>query len=106
METDAMGEAIARINAAQHGVQTGVAIEMGMAESGALPSDAASPKHLRVGVNSAMVFQCALAGLLIKKGLITELEYAEACADAMEKERLTYELRLRKQTGNPNIRLI
>ena len=48
-------------------------------------------KHLRVGVNSAMVDSAGLATLLIEKGIITGDEYEKALADAMEHERERYE---------------
>lgn len=35
-------------------------------------------KHLRVGVNSALISQGALVKLLVDKGVITELEYWES----------------------------
>ena len=54
------------------------------------PDDTA-PKHLRVGVNSAMVENAALARLMMKKGLFTQEEYIEALADVMEEEAKTYE---------------
>jgi hypothetical protein len=52
-------------------MQSGVAYELGKDES------SASPKHLRVGINSALVNDAALVRLLVKKGLITEAEYME-----------------------------
>lgn len=91
-----------RIRRFQHAVQTGIALEMKLEPDGA----ATSPKHMRVGVDSSLVFGSALAGLLIKKGLITEDEYAEACANAMEREALQAEIRLRQRFNNPNIRLV
>jgi hypothetical protein len=48
-------------------------------------------KHLRVGVNSAMVDNSALAKLMISKGIITEEEYLKAVADEMELEVRRYE---------------
>lgn len=69
-------------------MQTGVKYEM---ETGR--DSATTPKHLRVGVNSAMVAQAGLVKLLIDKGLITEDEYFESQADAMEEEVKRYESR-------------
>jgi hypothetical protein len=45
-----------------------------------------SPKHLRVGVASAMVSISAVAALLIHKGIFTEEEYAVVLAKMMEQE--------------------
>jgi len=74
-----------RYRAAAHAMQSGVAMEMNYRPQ---PTEA---KHLRVGVNAAMVDQGALAKLLIAKGVFTEAEYLEALADAMEAEKHRYE---------------
>jgi hypothetical protein len=57
---------------AMHAVQTGVLMDI---ETGGENAAGASPKHLRVGINSAMINDDALARLLIDKGLITRVEY-------------------------------
>ena len=51
-------------------------------------------KHMRVGVNSAMVDVSVMAKLLIDKGLFTEAEYVKGMADAMDREAKRYEARL------------
>jgi hypothetical protein len=90
-----------RLAAAQHAVQTGVLLELqrtrALAASGR-PADvhrdddgACSPKHLRVGVNMAMVEASVLAKLLIDKGLVTEREYFEALCEGTEEEQRKYE---------------
>ena len=73
---------------AAHAMQSGVAVcmERGTAET--------TPKHLRVGVNSAMVNDAAIARLLIGKGIITLAEYEGAVADEMEREVKRYEYRI------------
>ena len=78
---------IERYENALHAMQSGVAYEMGL---GATDT---SPKHLRVGVNSAMVNDAAVATLLIEKGFFTLEEYQKAVADAMEREVVRYESR-------------
>jgi hypothetical protein len=65
---------------AAHAMQTGVKWEM---ETGSLDT---TPKHLRTGVNSALVDCTAIARLLISKGIFTEDEYYTAVADEMERE--------------------
>lgn len=82
-----------RYGAAAHAMQSGVAAEM------SVDIDPTSTKHLRVGVNSAMVDSSALAVLLIEKGVFTKAEYAEAIADAMEAEKARYEEHLSKIFG-------
>jgi hypothetical protein len=65
-----------------------------------------APKMLRVGVNAAMSDQSGLASLLIKKGIITQAEYAKAMADAMEREADRYEAEVSQQyPGQTNVRL-
>lgn len=84
-----------RYLAALHAVQSGVAAKMNYD-----PTET-TPKHLRVGVNAAMVQDSALAQLLMRKGMITEGEYWSAIADAMEREQALYEQWLADQTGTP-----
>jgi hypothetical protein len=76
---------IDRYSAAAHAMQSGVAAEMGK------PCE---PKHLRVGVNSALVSNGAVVSLLIEKGVFTHDEYQAALADFMEREQAAYEQRL------------
>jgi hypothetical protein len=85
-----------RYASAMHAVQSGVAteIELGI-------SSGTSPKHLRVGINSAMVDTGALATLLVKKGVITEEEHLEALAESAEREKASYEERLTERLGRP-----
>lgn len=88
-----------RYVAAAHAMQSGVAAEH------ARGSRDGEPKHLRVGVNSALVAQGGLARLLIDKGLITEAEYTAAVADAMEAEVARYEEILRQRLGHSGVTL-
>jgi hypothetical protein len=57
--------------AAMHGIQSGVAMAIGR------DPRMVEPKHLRVGLNSAMVNDAALVRLLVKKGVFTMDEYLE-----------------------------
>ena len=85
-----------KLQALQHALQSGVQTELarfGEAAAGC------SPKSLRVGVNSALVGNAALARLLISKGIITEDEYTAALVDGMEREVSTYEERLSRILG-------
>lgn len=88
-----------RYVAAAHAMQTGVAYVMEKD-----PSET-TPKHLRVGVNSAMVDHGALAKLLIEKGIITEDEYFEALAEIMEAEAANYEKTVQDLYGSDRIKL-
>ena len=77
---------------ALHGVQSGVAYEHSKG------SPDGSPKHLRVGINSAHVNNAAIARLLIDKGVITLDEIEEANRLAMNEEVAQYQDR-----AGPNI---
>ena len=76
-----------------HAMQTGVAYKM------AKDANETATKHLRVGVNSALVQDSALALLLMKKGIITEDEYFDAVNEAMEREVKGYEEELSRLYG-------
>ncbi len=90
---------MARYQAAAHAMQSGVATKMTFD-----PSET-TPKHLRVGVNAAMVENSALVKLLIDKGVIGEEEFFAALADGMEAERDKYAETIREHFGHPGIRL-
>lgn len=85
-----------RYKRAAHAMQSGVALQITRTPEAAAIGD----KHLRVGVNSAMVDSGALVRLLISKGLITEDEYLEKLADQMEEEVERYEDELKLPRGS------
>lgn len=80
-----------RYLAAAHAIQTGVAVAA-MKAGGA--SKDVEPKHLRVGINMAMVENAALTKLLVAKGIITDDEFCAALADQAEEEKRRYEAEL------------
>ena len=82
-----------RYLAAAHAMQSGVAAKM------RYDPNETSEKHLRTGVNSAMVETSALVKLLISKGIITEAEWYAELADAMEREKEAYEKALHNILG-------
>lgn len=88
--SDPKAGAAARYHAAMHGCQSAILFLMNRGEQ------LATPKHLRVGLSSTLVDTGSMADLLIRKGLITELEYLEAIAAGAEREleRLTNEARV------------
>lgn len=90
-----------RYNRAIHAMQTGVKYEMESAALRGARNSATEPKHLRVGVNSAMVAQKGLVELLIAKGIITMDEYVKSQADAMEAEVALYEERANRGSAGP-----
>lgn len=90
----------ARYQRATHAMQSGVALMMFRDPK---PTE---PKHLRVGVNSAMSDHAALVKLLIAKGVFTEEEYLVALCEQMEREAATYQAEVKKALGgNVEIKL-
>jgi len=77
-----------------HAVQSGVA-----ACIGAGIADDVSPKHLRVGVNSALIDVAAMAELLTEKNVITRLDYFRALVRVAKREREAYEAKLSARLG-------
>ena len=90
-ETKKMHERYMR---AMHAIQSGVAMRMKM-------GNCAEPKHLRVGIDSAMVNDCALVRLLIDKGIITNDEYLTALVTSAEEEVKRAEVELSQALGLP-----
>jgi hypothetical protein len=82
-----------------HAMQSGVAMKMNYD-----PSET-TPKHLRVGVNSAMCDHAALVRLLLEKGIVTEEEYEAAITEEMGREVARYEAWLSEHLGGKNITL-
>lgn len=76
-----------------HAMQSGVAAKLQRDNSDT------TPKHLRTGVNSAMVDSAAVATLLMKKGIITEDEYYDALIERMQAEVTAYENWLNESYG-------
>ena len=90
-----------RYTAALHAMQTGVMYQM---EPGGNPNET-TPKHLRVGVNAALIDSGALAKLLIDKGIFTLDEYQAALADMAERDVASYTKLVSKQLGAKNVTL-
>lgn len=81
-----------------HAVQTGVAYTL------EFNSQEGTAKHLRVGVNSALINQCAIVKLLINRGIITELEYWEAVVEQTKLEVTSYEEKLSVVMGSVKLK--
>ena len=84
-----------RWHAAAHAMQSGVAMEMNDPDR----ASSTEPKHLRVGINTALVDHGSLVRLLIAKGVITDVEYHQAITEGMEAEKESYERRLTEKHG-------
>jgi hypothetical protein len=87
-----------RYQDAQHQMQSGVAMDLGDRPE--------HPKHVRVGINTALCDHCALTRLLIAKGVFTEEEYIRGIREQMEAEVDRYKKILRDKFGADNIELI
>lgn len=83
-----------------HAVQTGVSYEMNTWKPSPGDSEPATgPKHMKTGLNVSMSDHGALAGLLIKKGVISEEEYLDAICDNLAEEVKSYERLLTRRMG-------
>lgn len=83
-----------------HAMQTGVKLLM-QVDPGDGDTGETSPKHLRVGVNSALISASAAVQLLIEKDVITELEYFTKLATLTEEDVRSYEQRLSQYFEKP-----
>lgn len=75
-----------------HAMQSGVNIEQHY-------TDQCSPKHLRTGVNVAMVEHSALCELLVEKGIVTPTELFTSMIRKMHAEIDAYRLRIAERMG-------
>lgn len=78
---------------AQHAMQAGVALMVSYE-----PGET-QPKHLRVGINTALCDNAALARLLIEKGIITEDDFVKAITQEMNREVQRYKERIQRHLG-------
>ncbi len=84
-----------KYNALLHAMQTGIAYTLEKDFS------SGTPKHLRVGVNSAMVEAGVICKILIDKGIITLEEYQERVLEGLQKEVDMYEREISEHYGHP-----
>lgn len=82
-----------RYLSAMHAVQSGIAQKMTID-----PSDTA-PKHLRTGIDSALVSSSALARIMIESGVISEIAWRTMLATVAEEEKASYEADLSRLMG-------
>jgi hypothetical protein len=96
MSTDDLQQ---RYAAAAHAVQSGIAMTMSLDGHVTTADGPASPKHLRVGVDTSKAEQGALAQLLIDKGVFTQEEYFRAIVEGLEAEKIRHEALLSQRLG-------
>ena len=78
----------------QHRMQAGIGVMLSQ------DGEAETPKHVRVGINTALVETGVLGRLLIDKGIITELEYFALIRDGYKAEADGYEEKLGVKLGS------
>lgn len=88
-------EQVDRMIQAGHRVQTAIALFEGRRDATGERYPETEPKHLRVGVNSALIEASALANLMFRKGLITSDEYFEALIEQWDHEVERYSARVK-----------
>ena len=77
------------------------AIQTGVATEHELGSTDGRPKHLRMGVMSALTSGGALVRLLVSKGVFTEAEHGSFLIEILREELAIYEARLTEKLGSP-----
>jgi len=82
-----------------HAIQTGVAYTMEFD-----PAEC-EPKHIRVGINSALCSIGALTTLLVEKGIVTEEEYLTKIIQILKEDVERYQRQLSKHYGGSSITL-
>lgn len=85
-----MNDKVEKYEAAMHAMQSGVEF---------LKGSSLEPKHLRVGVNSALESNGALTELLIEKGIFTHDEYMAKLIKYVQMDIDLYKIRLKEKYG-------
>lgn len=93
-----------KLLALQHMVQSGIAALQGHHDLYGSRFPQVEPKHLRVGVNSAMVEASATARILFAKGICTPREFFDQLIAVWNEEVDSYE-KLLCETIGPQVRL-
>lgn len=78
-----------------HRVQSAIAFFEGRRDAFGERCAETEGKHLRVGVNSALVEASAMARLMFRKGLITAAEYFDVLIETWEQEVDSYRARIK-----------
>lgn len=86
-----------------HRVQSAIAFFEGRQQMFGTRYAEIEPKHLRVGVNSALIDSAALARLLFRKGIFTAEEYYDALIETWEQEVDDYRSRVKQVDGRIDI---
>lgn len=89
----------ARYEALLHAMQSGVATMQGLAADGRCRAGELEPKHLRVGVDSALIETSSLGRLLVEKGVFTWAEYWASIIVTLEADVASYEKKISEIVG-------
>lgn len=89
-------EQAAKLRELGHRVQSGIAALADMHAASQQRFPQLEPKHLRVGVNSALVECSAMARILFRKRIITAAEYYDALIEVWEQEVDSYRVMLKQ----------
>ena len=90
---------IAQIKSLQHRMQSGIAFLEGRQEVFGERFAEIEPKHLRVGINMALLEGSALAALMFRKGLIEAEEYFDVIIEFLDMEVMSYSRRIKAIDG-------
>lgn len=93
----------AALESLAHRVQSAIAFFEGRRDSFGERYAETESKHLRVGVNSALVETSALARLMFRKGLLSAAEYFDALIEVWEQEVDSYRSRIKQIDGRLEI---
>lgn len=102
-EAQAIGDYLARSQAAMHAVQSAVQLEYSLDHPRWGDELNRALKHLRVGVDSAMVEHAALVATLIDAGVIEPLAYYRNLALYSEREKAGRVAEFKKRWPNVEI---
>lgn len=86
-----------------HRVQTGIAFFEGRRDAFGERCQETESKHLRVGVNSALIEASAMSALLFRKGIINQEEYFDTLIEFWEAEVDSYQRKVKAIDGRINI---
>jgi hypothetical protein len=89
--------------ALMHAMQSGIKFKMEL--EGTHGSSETSPKHLRTGVNSALIDCSALVKTLVEAGVITIEDYRDNLIELLVAEVNDYQEKLSAKMGGANIKL-
>lgn len=96
-------EQVELLRSLPHRVQSAIAFLMSNAENSRQRYPECEPKHLRVGVNSAMIEASAMGRLLMSKGIITSKEYYDSLILLWQEELRSYQDRLHQIDPRINV---